>query len=139
MATVQVRYIVNDVDAAIPFYTGQLGFEVVMHPAPAFAMLQRGDLRLVLSAPNPQGGGGQSMPDGTKPEPGGWNRFAIEVDDLEALVERLRSSGAHFRSDIIKGMGGNQALVEDPSGNPIELFQPIRDEASSSGAEARGI
>lgn len=129
MATVQVRYIVNDVDVAIPFYTGQLGFEVVMHPAPAFAMLQRGDLRLVLSAPNPQGGGGQSMPDGTKPEPGGWNRFAIEVDDLEGLVEQLRAAGAHFRSDIIKGMGGNQALVEDPSGNPIELFQPIRDEA----------
>jgi catechol 2,3-dioxygenase-like lactoylglutathione lyase family enzyme len=129
MATVQVRYIVNDVDAAIAFYCGRLGFTEVMHPAPAFAMLTRGDLRLVLSAPNPQGGGGQSMPDGTKPEPGGWNRFAIEVDDLEALVEDLRKTGVHFRSEIITGMGGNQILVDDPSGNPVELFQPVRPEA----------
>jgi catechol 2,3-dioxygenase-like lactoylglutathione lyase family enzyme len=130
MATVQVRYIVNDVDSAIRFYCDHLGFQEVMHPAPAFAMLTRGDLRLVLSAPNPQGGGGQSMPDGTKPEPGGWNRFAIEIEDLEGLVDRLRASGAHFRSDrIIEGMGGRQILVDDPSGNPIELFQPIRPEA----------
>jgi catechol 2,3-dioxygenase-like lactoylglutathione lyase family enzyme len=129
MATVQVRYIVHDVDAAIAFYCQQLGFQEVMHPAPAFAMLSRGDLRLVLSAPNPQGGGGQPMPDGTKPEPGGWNRFAIEVADLAATVDRLRTAGAHFRSDIITGVGGKQALLEDPSGNPIELFEPIVPEA----------
>ncbi len=129
MATVQVRYIVNDVDAAIAFYCGHLGFQEVMHPAPAFAMLTRGDLRLVLSAPNPQGGGGQSMPDGTRPEPGGWNRFAIEVTDLAGIVERLRAAGAHFRSDIITGVGGKQAILEDPSGNPIELFEPIVPEA----------
>jgi catechol 2,3-dioxygenase-like lactoylglutathione lyase family enzyme len=124
MATVQVRYIVHDVDVAIEFYTKRLGFELEMHPAPPFAMLSRGDLRLVLSAPNPMGGGGQSPPDGTKPEPGGWNRFAIEVDDLVATVEELRKTGAHFRSDIVTGMGGKQIILEDPSGNPIELFQP---------------
>src|SRR5512146_1497620 len=106
MATVQVRYIVHDVDAAIDFYTRQLGFTLVMHPAPPFAMLSRGDLRLVLSAPNPMGGGGQSMPDGTRPEPGGWNRFALQVEDLAAMVERLRQAGAHFRNDIVTGIGG---------------------------------
>jgi len=128
MATVQVRYIVHDVDAAIAFYTQQLGFRLEMHPAPPFAMLSRGDLRLVLSAPNPMGGGGQSMPDGRKPEPGGWNRFAIEVPDLAAMVERLRKAGARFRNEIVTGVGGKQILVEDPSGNPIELFEPtIRD------------
>lgn len=129
MATVQVRYIVNDVDEAIAFYTRHLGFDLVMHPAPPFAMLSRGDLRLVLSAPNPSAGGGQSMPDGTKPQPGGWNRFAIEVTDLAATVEALRKSGAHFRNDIVTGVGGKQILLEDPSGNPIELFEPILQEA----------
>jgi catechol 2,3-dioxygenase-like lactoylglutathione lyase family enzyme len=129
MATVQVRYIVNDVDAAIAFYGQQLGFETVMHPASAFAMLSRGDLRLVLSAPNPSAGGGQAMPDGTKQEPGGWNRFAIEVDDLAATVERLRSAGAHFRNEIVTGVGGRQIIVDDPSGNPVELFQPLLKEA----------
>ena len=129
MATVQVRYIVNDVDAAIAFYTGQLGFALVMHPAPPFAMLSRGDLRLVLSAPNPSGGGGQAMPDGTMPAPGGWNRFAIEVDDLEAMVARLEAAGAHFRNAIVAWVGGRQILVDDPSGNPVELFQPTRAEA----------
>jgi len=129
MATVQVRYIVNDVDEAIAFYTQRLGFELVMHPAPPFAMLSRGDLRLVLSAPNPSGGGGQSMPDGTRPEPGGWNRFAVEVSDIEATVAELRAAGARFRNDIVTGVGGKQILLEDPSGNPIELFQPIRPEA----------
>lgn len=124
MATVQVRYIVSDVDAAIAFYTRHLGFTLVMHPAQPFAMLSRGDLRLVLSAPNPRGGGGQSMPDGTKPQPGGWNRFAIEVEDLAATVETLRNAGAHFRNEIVTGVGGKQILVEDPSGNPIELFEP---------------
>ncbi|HKB81227.1 MAG TPA: VOC family protein [Thermoanaerobaculia bacterium] len=129
MATVQVRYIVHDVDAAIEFYTKHLGFRLDMHPAPPFAMLSRGDLRLVLSAPNPAAGGGQAMPDGTVQRPGGWNRFAVEVDDLAALVATLRSSGAHFRNDIVTGVGGKQTIVDDPSGNPVELFEPILAEA----------
>src|SRR5579864_9449682 len=129
MATVQVRYIVQDVDAAIPFYSQHLGFQTIMHPAPSFAMLSRGDLRLVLSAPNPAAGGGQAMPDGTRQEPGGWNRFAIEVDDLEADVEKLRRAGAHFRNTIVAGVGGRQIIVDDPSGNPVELFQPTLREA----------
>ena len=129
MASVQVRYIVNDVDEAIAFYCQKLGFTEVMHPAPAFAMLTRGDLRLVLSAPNPAAGGGQPMPDGRKQEPGGWNRFAIEVADISATVETLRRAGARFRNDIVTGVGGKQILVEDPSGNPVELFEPIIPEA----------
>jgi catechol 2,3-dioxygenase-like lactoylglutathione lyase family enzyme len=129
MASVSVRYIVNDVDEAIGFYRDLLGFDVVMHPAAAFAMLSRGDLRLVLSAPNPDGGGGQSMPDGTAPAPGGWNRFMIQVDDLAAEVTRLREAGASFRNEIVVGVGGDQILLEDPSGNPIELFAPKREEA----------
>jgi catechol 2,3-dioxygenase-like lactoylglutathione lyase family enzyme len=130
VATVSVRYIVNDVDESIAFYCGQLGFEEVMHPAPTFAMLTRGDLRLVLSAPCGGPGGGQAMPDGTVPQPGGWNRFSIEVDDLEATVAALRAAGAQFRNDIVAGVGGKQILLDDPSGNPIELFQPTRPEAS---------
>jgi catechol 2,3-dioxygenase-like lactoylglutathione lyase family enzyme len=137
MATVQVRYIVHDVDASIRFYTQHLGFQLVMHPAPPFAMLARGDLRLVLSAPSAMGGGGQSMPDGRRPEPGGWNRFAIEVDDLAAMVESLRRAGAHFRNDIVAGVGGKQIILEDPSGNPIELFEPSRPEARLEGREPR--
>src|SRR5260370_13370745 len=100
MATVQVRYIVHDVDAAITFYCQNLGFHEEMHPAPAFAMLSRGDLRLVLSAPNPAGGGCQSMPDGTKPEPGGWNRFSIEVRGLATTVQPLRNARRHFRNAL---------------------------------------
>jgi catechol 2,3-dioxygenase-like lactoylglutathione lyase family enzyme len=135
VATVQVRYIVNDVDQAISFYCQNLGFTEVMHPSPLFAMLSRGDLRLVLSAPSggQNEGGASSLPDGTRPTPGGWNRFSVECADLEATVQQLRKVGAHFRSDIIKGVGGNQALVEDPSGNPIELFQPLIPEARLSG------
>jgi catechol 2,3-dioxygenase-like lactoylglutathione lyase family enzyme len=129
MASVSVRYIVDDVDAAIAFYCGQLGFTEVMHPAPTFAMLVSGDLRLTLSAPGGGGGGGQAMPDGTVPTPGGWNRFALEVPDLEATVARLREAGARFRNDIVNGVGGRQILVEDPSGNPVELFEPLIDEA----------
>jgi catechol 2,3-dioxygenase-like lactoylglutathione lyase family enzyme len=125
MATVSVRYIVDDVDAAIDFYRDRLGFEVVMHPAPTFAMLSRGDLRLVLSAPSGQGGGGQAMPDGTVPEPGGWNRIMVEVPDLERAVDELRKSGARFRNEIVTGIGVRQILLEDPAGNPIELFQPL--------------
>jgi catechol 2,3-dioxygenase-like lactoylglutathione lyase family enzyme len=129
MPKVSVRYIVNDVDAAIDFYCRLLGFDEVMHPAPTFAMLAQGELRLVLSAPGGGPGGGQSMPDGTVPAPGGWNRFQLEVEDIEATVEQLRAGGARFRNEIVTGVGGKQILVEDPSGNPVELFQPMRDEA----------
>ena len=133
MATVSVRYIVDDVDAAIAFYCERLGFTEIMHPAPTFAMLQHGDLRLVLTAPGGGPGGGQAMPDGTEPAPGGWNRFQLEVGDLEAMVADLRDHGARFRNEIVTGVGGNQILVEDPAGNPVELFQPTRDEARLSG------
>jgi catechol 2,3-dioxygenase-like lactoylglutathione lyase family enzyme len=129
MATVSVRYIVDDVDAAIAFYVDNLGFREVMHPAPTFAMLTRGDLRLVVSAPGSAPGGGQAMPDGATPQPGGWNRFQLEVADLDATVADLRAAGAHFRNDVVDGVGGRQILVEDPAGNPIELFQPTRPEA----------
>ena len=129
MASVSVRYFVDDVDAAIGFYTSQLGFRLVMHPAPAFAMLVRDDLRLLLSAPGGGPGGGAAMPDGTLPTPGGWNRFAIQVDDIEATAARLRESGTRFRNEIVDGVGGRQVLIEDPSGNPVELFQPTIEEA----------
>jgi catechol 2,3-dioxygenase-like lactoylglutathione lyase family enzyme len=129
MATVSVRYIVTDVDAAIAFYCENLGFTEVMHPAPAFAMLSRGDLRLALSAPGGGPGGGQAMPDGTLPQPGGWNRFALEVADLDAAVAVLRAGGARFRNEIVTGVGGRQILVEDPSGNPVELFEPTTPQA----------
>lgn len=130
MAT--VRYIVHDVDAAIAFYCEQLGFREVMHPAPKFAMVARNDLRLALSAPAGGPGGGQPMPDGTLPAPGGWNRISLEVADLEADVDRLRAAGAVFRNDVVTGVGGKQILVDDPSGNPVELFQPLIAEARES-------
>jgi catechol 2,3-dioxygenase-like lactoylglutathione lyase family enzyme len=126
MTVVSVRYIVDDLDACIAFYTRLLGFAVEMRPAPTFGMLSRGDLRLLLSVPSGAGGGGQSMPDGRKPEPGGWNRFQLEVSDLGVTFETLRQAGVRFRSDIIIGLGGKQALLEDPSGNPVELFEPAR-------------
>jgi catechol 2,3-dioxygenase-like lactoylglutathione lyase family enzyme len=134
MATVQVRYIVNDVDAAIAFYCQQLGFHEEMHPAPSFAMLSKGDLRLVLNSPGGPGGGAQTMPDGRKPEPGGWNRFTLEVADLAATVNQLRQAGVRFRNEIVTGVGGKQILVEDPSGNPVELFEPLRSEARLSSS-----
>lgn len=124
MPKVSVRYIVNDVDAAISFYTDMLGFKLGMHPAPGFASLSLGDLQLLLNRPG-AGGAGQAMPDRQLPSPGGWNRVQIEVDDLEATVEKLRGAGARFRNEIVTGNGGKQILVEDPSGNPVELFQPF--------------
>jgi catechol 2,3-dioxygenase-like lactoylglutathione lyase family enzyme len=129
MATVSVRYIVHDVEAAIGFYTGHLGFSVQIHPNGMFAMLNRGDLRLVLSVPGAPAGGGQAMPDGTLPQPGGWNRFAVEVPDLDATVAELRRDGVRFRNDVVTGVGGKQIIAEDPSGNPVELFEPTRAEA----------
>lgn len=130
MPTVSVRYIVDDVDQAIEFYCGHLGFAEDMHPAPPFAMLSRGDLRLLLSAPGGGPGGGGAMADGTLPEPGGWNRFSLQVSDLDSLVEQLRAEGVRFRNEIVDGVGGRQVLVEDPSGNPVELFEPTRPEAA---------
>jgi catechol 2,3-dioxygenase-like lactoylglutathione lyase family enzyme len=134
MATVSVRYIVYDVEAAIGFYTGHLGFSVQIHPNDMFAMLNRGDLRLVLSVPGAPAGGGQAMPDGTLPQPGGWNRFAVEVPDLDATVAELRRDGVRFRNDVVTGVGGKQIIAEDPSGNPVELFEPTREEARLSPA-----
>ena len=125
MSNISVRYIVRDVDAAIQFYTEHLDFELVMHPAPGFAALKHGNLRLLLNAPG-AGGAGASMPDGSSPEPGGWNRFQIQVEELRATVEKLRTKGVSFRSEIIEGNGGRQILAEDPSGNPIELFESTR-------------
>ena len=123
MATVNVRYIVEDVDAAVDFYVERLGFDVEMRPGPGFGVLSRGDLRLLLNRPG-AGGAGQPTPDGRLPAPGGWNRIQIEVSNLEREVESLREGGASFRNDIVTGRGGSQILLEDPSGNPIELFQP---------------
>jgi catechol 2,3-dioxygenase-like lactoylglutathione lyase family enzyme len=124
MSTVSVRYIVNDVEAAIAFYTQHLGFSVELHPAPGFATLARGNLRLLLNSPTGPGGAAQPMPDGRKPEPGGWNRIQLQVSDLAQEVETLRQAGVHFRNDIVTGRGGKQILLDDPSGNPIELFEP---------------
>jgi catechol 2,3-dioxygenase-like lactoylglutathione lyase family enzyme len=123
MSKVLVRYIVDDVDKAISFYTNFLKFDVVMHPAPAFAILSLADLQLLLSSPSEHGGGGKIMQDGTKPEPGGWNRFQIAVDNLSEEVDRLKKEGAKFRNEIVEGVAGKQILIEDPSGNPIELFE----------------
>ena len=135
MATVSVRYIVDDVDAAVSFYCRLLSFREEMHPAPTFAMLSRGDLRLTLSAPGGGPGGGGAMPDGTLPQPGGWNRFSLQVSDLAATVSDLQRQGARFRNEIVTGVGGKQILVEDPSGNPVELFEPTRSEASLEASD----
>ena len=138
MSTVSVRYIVNDVDTAIGFYCGRLGFREQMHPAPGFAMLTRGDLRLVLSAPAAgpgSAGGGAPMPDGSAQEPGGWNRFMLEVSDLDSMIETLRQDGVRFRNEVVTGVGGKQIMAEDPSGNPVELFEPGRPEARLSQSE----
>ncbi|MDB5530122.1 MAG: hypothetical protein JWR51_3225 [Devosia sp.] len=122
---VTVRYIVADVDAAILFYERALGFTVEMNRSPGFAALSKGDLRLLLNRPG-AGGAGQSVTDGSSPAPGGWNRIQIETADLATTVARLKSEGHLFRSDIIRGNGGSQILIDDPSGNPIELFEPAQ-------------
>ena len=132
MATVSVRCIVNDIDAAIGFYSRHLGFSVQMHPNDMFAMLTRGDLRLVLSVPGGGPGGGQAMPDGTTPQPGGWNRFSVEVPDLTAAVAQLQRDGVRFRNNLVTGVGGRQIIADDPSGNPVELFEPTTPEARLS-------
>lgn len=119
---VNVRYMVDDVDTAVDFYTRHFGFGLNSNAAPAFADVVRGHLRLLISGPTSSAG--RPMPDGRKPEPGGWNRIHFVVDDLEAEVDRLRAEGVRFRNDIISGPGGKQVLIEDPAGNPIELFQP---------------
>jgi catechol 2,3-dioxygenase-like lactoylglutathione lyase family enzyme len=129
MATVSVRYVVDDVEEAIAFYRTHLEFDEQMHPDPAFAMLTSGDLRLVLVSPvaaDHPGGGSRPMPDGTTQRPGGWNRFMLEVPDIEAAAKKLRAAGVRFRNEIVTGIGSKQVMIEDPSGNPIELFEPIQ-------------
>jgi len=124
MSSVNVRYMVDDVDEAVAFYTKHLGFALLSSAAPAFADVTRGDLRLLLSGP--ASSAGRPMPDGTKPVPGGWNRIEFVVDEIETEVDRLRGAGLRFRNDIVTGPGGSQILFDDPSGNPIELFQPAQ-------------
>jgi catechol 2,3-dioxygenase-like lactoylglutathione lyase family enzyme len=123
MARISIRYIVNDVPAAVAFYSEQLGFKVEMQPGPGFAMLSRDGVRLLLNQPGGGGGAGQAVA-GQTPEPGGWNRMQIEVENLTETAKRLKHAGCHFRGEIIVGRGGKQVLVEDPSGNPVELFEP---------------
>jgi len=124
MTTVNVRYMVDDVEAAVEFYTTHLGFKLLSSALPAFADVERGDLRLLLSGP--ASSAGRPMPDGRKPGPGGWNRIHLIVDDIHSEVEKLRRAGVRFRNDVVSGPGGSQILVEDPSGNVVELFQPAR-------------
>jgi catechol 2,3-dioxygenase-like lactoylglutathione lyase family enzyme len=126
MTGIAVRYIVDDAEAAVAFYRDRLGFEVKAQPGPGFAILAREGARLLLSEPSGPGGAAQPMPDGRRPEPGGWNRIQLEVDDVDAMAEVLRRAGVQLRSDVIRGRGGSQVLVEDPSGNPVELFEPAR-------------
>jgi catechol 2,3-dioxygenase-like lactoylglutathione lyase family enzyme len=124
--SVNVRYIVNSVDDAISFYTQKLGFELEFHPAPGFAALRRDNVKLYLNSPG-AGGAGQSMPDGSVPAPGGWNRIQVEVKNLDDEVARLKGDKASFRNDIVNGQGGRQILLQDPSGNYIELFEPKKE------------
>jgi len=126
MTTVRVRYMVNELDPAVDFYTKYLGFQIKQEARPNFAMLSRGNLELVLSTPFGPGGAAKPMSDGRKAQPGGWNRIIINVDDLPSEVARLRKANLHFRNDIVSGPGGSEILLHDLSGNPIELFQPAR-------------
>jgi predicted enzyme related to lactoylglutathione lyase len=126
MNTVRVRYMVNELDPAVEFYTKYLGFQVKQQARPNFAMLGKANLELVLSTPFGPGGAAKPMSDGRKAEPGGWNRIIINVSDLPAEVARLRKAHLHFRNDIVSGPGGSEILLDDPSGNPVELFQPAR-------------
>ena len=126
MSNVSVRYIVSNVEEAINFYTTHLGFQLEFHPGPGFARLARENLRLLLSAVGGTGGASQAMPDGRFPQPGGWNRIQLETGDLAGLVQQLGENGVHFRNEIVNGNGGRQILLEDPSGNPIELFEPYQ-------------
>jgi len=122
--TANVRYMVNDVEEAVAFYGKHLGFDLKFHPGPGFAVIERGDLRLFLNTPTGPGGAAQPMPDGRRPEPGGWNRIQLEVEDLSTTVDELRTAGVTFRNEVQDGKGGKQILLDDPSGNPIELFEP---------------
>lgn len=126
MMGINIRYIVDDVDAAVQFYTTQLRFDVAMRPGPGFAILRRDELRLLLNSPSGGGGAGETLSDGSRPTPGGWNRFQLEVDDLDDVVARLADAGVPLRGEVITGRGGRQALVPDPAGNLVELFEPFR-------------
>lgn len=139
MKTVKVRYMVNDIDAAVAFYTRHLGFQIRQQFSPNFAMLSLGSVDLILSTPFGPGSAAKPMPDGRKAEPGGWNRLIIYVDDLKAEIARLREANVHFRNDIATGLGGSEILLDDPSGNPIELFQPAAVAASNDEAAIRAL
>jgi catechol 2,3-dioxygenase-like lactoylglutathione lyase family enzyme len=125
MTDISVRYIVDDVEAAVDFYTAKFQFELAMHPGPGFAMLRRNELRLLLNSPGGGGGAGQTLADGSRPEPGGWNRFQLQVDNLDDVVAGLRQAGVDLLGDVISGRGGRQALIADPAGNLVELFEPF--------------
>ncbi len=130
------RYIVNDVDAAIDFYTRHLGFTLEMHPAPPFAEISRGDMHIYLTQPSPMGGGA-SMPSGEQQRPGGWNRIHLIVDDLDSMMASLRAAGCRFKNEVVQGVGGKQILLEDPSGNLVELFQPNTAEYRAPGSTSK--
>jgi catechol 2,3-dioxygenase-like lactoylglutathione lyase family enzyme len=134
--TACVRYIVDDVKDAIEFYTEQLGFKLEMHPAPPFAEISRGDLHVYLTQPSPFGGG-SPMPSGEQQKPGGWNRIHLVVDDLDGVVATLKANGNRFRNKVVQGVGGKQILLQDPSGNLVELFQPNRGEYRAPGSGSK--
>ena len=132
------RYIVNDVDTAIDFYTKHLGFRVEMHPAPGFAEISRGDMHIYLTRPSPGVGGGATMPSGEQQKPGGWNRIHLIVEDLDRTTAKLKSAGCRFRSDVIQGTGGKQILLEDPSENLVELFEANTAAYRAPGSGSKG-
>ena len=123
LGPISIRYIVKDVDSALDFYTKMLEFDIVMHPTAEFAILSLGGVKLYLTKPSEKSGGGQAMSDGTNQTPGGWNRISIEVEDLDLIVQKLKSAGCKFRNEIVMGIGGKQILLLDPSENLVELFQ----------------